>query len=132
MTPPDQTTATKAALITLIILQTIMLLALFTRTEPHPPLTIPLFAMAPFLSAALSAATVALLLNADQKPSGQLFCLLAVVMALVSFGPQKYLDPAFPVIWPAVIGAQIASLTICWQFIKTRILNTKEGPAYAD
>lgn len=111
-------TAPTAALTTLIILQTIMLVALFTRTEPHPPLTIPLFAMAPFLGLALATAIVAILFQDVRTKPGKLFSLLAVLAALISFGPQKFIDPAFPLIWPAVIGAQFAIATICWQLIR--------------
>jgi hypothetical protein len=33
-------------------------------------------------------------------------------MALVSFGPQKYLDAQFGLIWPAVVLGQVAAITI--------------------
>ena len=38
--------------------------------------------------------------------------LLAALMAMLSFGPQKYLDPQFPLIWPAVLTAQIAVIAV--------------------
>jgi len=38
--------------------------------------------------------------------------LAAVALALVSFGPQKYLDAQFPLIWPAVVTAQLAIVII--------------------
>lgn len=36
----------------------------------------------------------------------------AALMALVSFGPQKYFDAQFDLIYPAVILGQIAALVI--------------------
>lgn len=117
MTKPQTTPATTIALTTLIIVQVTMLMALFTRTSPHPPLTIPFFAMAPFLGVALSIATAAILLKAEQSKVGMLFCGLAIIAALISFGPQKYIDPAFPQIWPAVIAAQLAIATIIWRMM---------------
>ncbi|GGF42340.1 hypothetical protein SAMN05216376_10516 [Mameliella alba] len=103
---PDQS-ARRAALATLFILQAVMLGALYAGVPPHPPQAIPLFAMAPFLGAALGLCAAAYLL-ADQSRTGGVLAALAALAALVSFGPQKYVDPAFPMIWPAVVTAQAA------------------------
>lgn len=103
---PDQS-ARRAALATLFILQTVMLGALYAGVPPHPPREIPIFAMAPFLGAALGLCAAAYLL-ADQSRTGGVLAALAALAALVSFGPQKYVDPAFPMIWPAVVTAQAA------------------------
>ncbi len=100
-----------AALGTLILLQGVMLLALFTKTAPHPPETIPLGGMAPFLGMALSAAMAALVMGV-QTGAGKALSLLASLAALVSYGPQKYFDAAFPLVYPAVITAQIAVLVL--------------------
>jgi 4-amino-4-deoxy-L-arabinose transferase-like glycosyltransferase len=103
---PDQSVR-RAALATLFILQAVMLGALYAGVPPHPPQAIPLFAMAPFLGAALGLCAAAYLL-ADQSRTGGVLAALAALAALVSFGPQKYVDPAFPMIWPAVVTAQAA------------------------
>ncbi|MCV6592959.1 MAG: hypothetical protein OIF48_08415 [Silicimonas sp.] len=101
-----------AALTTLILLQVIMLLALFAGVRPHPPETIPLFGIAPFLGASLSIALSAILLHPLATRIGRGLSLLAAAMALVSFGPQKYFDAQFPLIWPAVLLGQMAALVI--------------------
>ena len=44
-----------AALTTLILLQSIMLSALYAGIRPHPPVATPLFGIAPFLGASVSA-----------------------------------------------------------------------------
>ena len=104
--------STTAALSALIILQAVMLGALYAGIPPHPPSATPLFGIAPFLGASISAAGAALLLGGMGSRSGRGLALLAVLMALVSFGPQKYLDAQFGLIWPAVIGGQIACLVL--------------------
>ena len=97
----------------LAILQLLMLAALYSRTEPHPPLAIPLFALAPFLSASIALAVAGLL------APGRWLSLAAGVTALISFGPQKWFDAAFPQIWPAVILAQIAVAMVAISMFRT-------------
>ncbi|MCB1422520.1 MAG: hypothetical protein KDJ69_08655 [Nitratireductor sp.] len=92
----------RQGLVILAVLQLLMLAALYTRTEPHPPLVIPLFALAPFLSASIALAVAGLLVP------GRWLSVAASITALISFGPQKWFDASFPQIWPAVILAQIA------------------------
>ena len=45
---------TAAAVATILVLTGAMLLAMFTRTEPHPPLEVAPFALGPFLAASLA------------------------------------------------------------------------------
>jgi len=99
-----------AAIVVLLVLTSIMLLSLFTRTAPHPPLEITPFALAPFLGASLAIGAGALWLS--RRGSDTWLALVFAATVLVSFGPQKYFDPAFTRIWPAVILAQIAVLVI--------------------
>lgn len=101
----------RAALATLFILHTVMLTALYAGVSPHPPQTIPLFAMGPFLGATLALCAAAFLM-AERPRTGGGLAALAVMAALVSFGPQKYLDPAFAQIWPAVLTAQAACVAL--------------------
>ena len=101
-----------AALSALIILQLVMLGALYAQVPPHPPATIPLFAIAPFLAVALATAAAALIVGPVAGRTGRALSLLAGLMALLSFGPQKYLDPQFPLIWPAVLTAQVAVIAV--------------------
>lgn len=101
-----------AALSVLIILQLVMLGALYAQVPPHPPATIPLFAIAPFLAVALATATAALIVGPVAGRTGRALSLLAALMAMLSFGPQKYVDPQFPMIWPAVLAAQFAVIAV--------------------
>ena len=110
--------AALAAVVTLIILQAIMLAALFTGTRPHPPVSVPLFGIAPFLAVSLSVAASAIVFGATATNTGRAFCALAALLALFSFGPQKYFDPQLGLIWPAVVTAQIAAAVLIYQVFK--------------
>lgn len=103
----------RQGLVILATLQLLMLAALYSRTEPHPPLVIPLFALAPFLSASIALAVAGLL------APGRWLSLAAGIAALISFGPQKWFDQAFPQIWPAVILAQIAVAMVAVSLFRT-------------
>lgn len=101
-----------AALATLILLQLIMLSALYVGIRPHPPIATPLFGIAPFLGASASVALSAIIVQPLTNAIGRSLSVMAALMALVSFGPQKYFDAQFALIWPAVILGQIAALVI--------------------
>lgn len=101
-----------AALTALIILQAIMLLSLFAGIAPHPPKAIVLFGIAPFLAVSLSFAAGAMIIGPEQDTVGKGLSLAAALCALLSFGPQKYIDPQLPLIWPAVLAGQVCALFI--------------------
>ena len=103
---------TAAAIMALVVLTSVMLLAMFTRTEPHPPLEVAPFALAPFLAASLAIGVAAYVLVASGARFATATAVLFALTALVSYGPQKYFDPALPKIWPAVIVAQSAVVVI--------------------
>lgn len=103
----------RAGLAALCVLHGLMLASLFVGLPPHPPAAIAPFAMAPFLSAVIACAVAAILLA--ERRSGQVLAALAGLLALISFGPQKYFDPAFALIWPAVLCAQCAVAAIFGQ-----------------
>ncbi|MEO0773420.1 MAG: hypothetical protein AAFZ04_09595 [Pseudomonadota bacterium] len=107
-----------AALATLIILQAVMLLALFAGIRPHPPEVTPLFGIAPFIGASIAAAMAAIILRPHSR-MGLFFALIAAVFAAVSFGPQKYFDAQFALIWPAVVAGQIAILSVVISTVRT-------------
>ncbi|WP_170342044.1 hypothetical protein [Ruegeria arenilitoris] len=120
-----------AALATLILLQLIMLSALYAGIQPHPPITTPLFGIAPFLGASVSIALSAMIVQPLTNAVGRGLSVMAALMALVSFGPQKYFDAQFALIWPAVVLGQFAAIVI---FV--RVLNasrqadeTRQRPA---
>ncbi len=113
-TTPDHLSA---SIMVLLVLTSVMLAALFTRTPPHPPLEVPLFALAPFLGASLAIGFAALWLA--RRGAGVRLALVFAVTALVSFGPQKYFDPAFLRIWPAVLLAQAAIAVLAYCAFKT-------------
>lgn len=102
----------QAAILVLLVLTGVMLMALFSRTTPHPPLEVAPFALAPFLGASLAIGTAAFHLGPRGGRVGSGLAILFVVTALVSFGPQKYVDPTFSRIWPAVITAQVAIMVV--------------------
>lgn len=115
MTDTDKPTT--AALAALTILQAVMLTALYARVAPHPPAAVPgMFGMAPFLAASLSASVAAMIVGRGR--GGRVLSLLALLLALISFGPQKYLDAQFPLIWPAVITAQIAIIVLLQRLLR--------------
>lgn len=109
-----QPRAASAGLTALIVLQIVMLLALYARVEPHPPAATPLFGIAPFLGAALATAAAALIVGPSCGMTGRGLSVLAAAMALISFGPQKYLDAQFSLIWPAVLAGQIAAAVVIY------------------
>jgi hypothetical protein len=111
-------TPVAAALATLIILQALMLMALFAGVAPHPPAAVAPFGIGPFVGVALSVAVSALIMGPSATRIGLGLAVFAALLGLVSFGPQKYFDPQFPLIWPAVITAQIAIVTIFVQAAK--------------
>lgn len=101
-----------AALATLILLQGIMLSALYAGIRPHPPEATPLFGIAPFLGASVSVAVSAMIVQPLASTAGRGLSLAAALMALVSFGPQKYFDVQFGLIWPAVVLGQLAAVVL--------------------
>ncbi|NOC83841.1 hypothetical protein [Ruegeria sp. HKCCD6428] len=109
-----------AALTTLILLQIIMLSALYAGIRPHPPVATPLFGIAPYLGAAVSIAVAAMIVQPLATTTGRVLSVVAALMALVSFGPQKYFDAQFALIWPAVILGQLAALVIFVRVIASR------------
>ncbi|MEO0911694.1 MAG: hypothetical protein AAFY59_01685 [Pseudomonadota bacterium] len=104
---------TEAGLWCLIVLQGVMLLALYTKTPPHPPEFVAPFGIAPFLGASLALAASALALGTGVLP-GRVVAVLAALAALVSYGPQKYVDAQFALIWPSVILGQGGVIAVFW------------------
>lgn len=109
-----------AALACLIVLQLVMLGSLYAGVAPHPPASTPILGIGPFLGTSLAMAAAALILGPTESRAGRLLAGLAALAALVSFGPQKYLDPQFPLIWPAVVSGQIAAATIVFCIFRRR------------
>jgi hypothetical protein len=111
--------AANACLTTLVILQVVMLTALYAGIPPHPPVATPLFGIAPFIGASVACAISAITLNTLETRSGRGLCILAALLGLISFGPQKYFDAQFGLIWPAVIAGQIAAVWFFLLVLKT-------------
>ncbi|MCY3830065.1 MAG: hypothetical protein OXF89_13100 [Rhodospirillaceae bacterium] len=122
---------TAAAIVALLVLTGTMVLAMFTRTEPHPPLVVEPFALGPFLAASLAIGAAAFGLVVRGMRFAMAIALLFALTALVSYGPQKYVDPAFPKIWPAVIVAQGAIAVILWRAISRAIRQMRSAVARA-
>ncbi len=111
----------RPAILTLGILQVLMLGALYTKTPPHPPLEVAPFALGPFISASIAIAFAAYSVKSEKL--FRLLSLLACLTALVSYGPHKWFDPAIGGIWPAVLLAQLAVLSIlidCFKVYRKR------------
>ncbi len=113
MSTPDRPAL--AALATLIVIQLVMLASLFAKTPPHPPAAIPLFGMAPFVAVSISVALAAMIVGPLGTRVGRGLSVLAMLCALVSFGPHKFLDAQIGLTWPAVAVSQIAVAAIVWQ-----------------
>jgi hypothetical protein len=107
-----------AALLALVVLQAVMLASLFAGVAPHPPATTPLFGIAPFVAAAIAAAAAAIALGPLGGFAGRALSLVAALAALVSYGPQKYLDPQLALIWPAVVAGQLAAAAVLIQLAR--------------
>ena len=118
---------TAAAIAALLMLTGIMLLAMFTRTEPHPPLQVAPFALGPFLAASLATGAAAYGLAVRGMRFATATAVLFALTALVSYGPQKYVDPAFPKIWPAVIVAQLSIAVILCRAACQAVLQVRTG-----
>ncbi len=103
-----------AGLWALATLQGVMTAALFTQTPPHPPLTIAPFAMAPFLAASLAVNGAAISLSPGGGRGAAWVSLAAGLLALVSFGPQKWLSPLLGQFWPAVLVGELAAILVIW------------------
>lgn len=101
-----------AALAMLVILQAIMLGSLFAGVPPHPPAATPLFGIGPFIGTSIGVAVAAMIVGSVESVSGRALTIIACLLALVSFGPQKYLDAQFGLIWPAVFAAQVAVISL--------------------
>lgn len=118
-----------AALAILIVLQLTMLSALYAGIAPHPPTVTPLFAIAPFIGASVSLAVAAVILGPASGAAGAVVSILAALSALVSFGPQKYLDPQIGLIWPAVLLGQVAAVTVVLQALRCLRINERGAEA---
>lgn len=104
--------ADRAALVTLIILQTAMLLGALVPAATYWPALNPIAAQAPYLALSISCAAVALIFAGAASKWGRLFCLVAGLLALYSFGPQHYFSYQFLLIWPGIIGGQVAVIAL--------------------
>lgn len=109
MTQPSLAKTATASLAALIILQLVMFATLLAGLPPHPPRTIPFFAMGPFLGTSLAIATAAIILGPLETRLGRALSGGAALCALISYGPHKWFDPAIAEIWPAVLGGELAA-----------------------
>ncbi|WP_411892625.1 hypothetical protein [Yoonia sp. SDW83-1] len=70
------------------------------------------------LAAATSAAAAAIIIGPLSGRYAKALTVFAAVAALISFGPQKYFDAQFALIWPAVLSGQLAVLIILTQVLR--------------
>jgi hypothetical protein len=109
---PDKPKGDLAALVTLIILQSAMLLGALVPAATYWPALSPISAQAPYLAVSIASAAVAIIFSGAARKSGRFFCLVAGLLALYSFGPQHYFSYQFLLIWPSVIGGQLALIAL--------------------
>ena len=102
----------RPALVGLAALQAFMFLALLAGLAPHPPRVTPLFAVAPFLAASVALCLAVLWLPRGAGKLLTALSALAAAMALLSYGPQKWVDPNIAEIWPAVLLGQALALVL--------------------
>jgi len=114
----------QAALAALIILQGIMLSSLYAGVAPHPPAATPIAGMGPFIGAAVALAAGGLIVGLSSA-AGRVLGVLAALAALLSFGPQKYFDPQFSQIWPAVMLGQVSAAVL----IANTVVRARSLPA---
>lgn len=120
-----------AALSALIVLQLVMLFSLYADVSPHPPASTPLFGLGPFIGAAIAAALASIILGPMSAAGGRILCGLATVLALVSFGPQKYFDAQIGQIWPAVVTGQAAGVYLLTALLSQARRGGSNGNAVA-
>ncbi|MEM9430222.1 MAG: hypothetical protein AAGA32_12080 [Pseudomonadota bacterium] len=96
-----------------------MLTTLLAGVQPHPPAVVAPFGMAPFLAVVLAAIAAAAIL-------GTRWLVLSVaLLSLVSFGPQKFMDPAFGGVWPAILAAQVSIISLLFGSVAHRFGQSK-------
>lgn len=108
----------RTGLLILAVLQILMLSSLFTLTEPHPPLRIAPFALAPFISASIALAIAGYMQAPGRLANG--LSVAACLTALVSYGPHKWFDAAIGDIWPAVMLAQLSAIAVLYAVFAQR------------
>jgi len=101
----------------LFMLHVVMMLAFFFQIPPHPPIETPGFGMGPFLGAITTLIVLALM--AGETRWGNVLAVLVAVLACVSFGPQKWINPATHLIWPMLVVAQGAVLATLFGVFKS-------------
>ena len=116
-----------APLVIVAVLKATMLAALYSGTPPHPPNAITLFAIAPFLGASIAVALAAAMFGSPRSRTGRTLAALAALAALVSFGPHKFLDPNFALIWPAVLTGQAAALWSIFGIVRAHRQESQDG-----
>ena len=127
-----QQAAALGALAGLAVLKAVMLAALFSRTEPHPPAFV-----APLLGATLALAALAAALILVRARGFLTPALLVAAASLLSFGPHKLWpgrDPALfaqdPATYPAILVGSVLILVLAASSLRLhRTLGAPLSPA---
>jgi hypothetical protein len=77
--------------------------------------------MGPYLGATIALCVAAFMLGAEKTTLGRIVSYVEVVFAIIAFGPQKWWDPAFPKIWPALLLAQVAIVGVIWSCWRAKL-----------
>ena len=97
-----------SSLIGLIVLNCVMLGALFAQVPPNPP-----GRFGPYIGATLSLAVLTLPLIFWRNRIGYISSIVVGLMCLMSLGPQKFfIEQAANLLFPAILLGSVFSLTL--------------------
>ncbi|MFC1962714.1 hypothetical protein ACFLWB_01780 [Chloroflexota bacterium] len=98
-----------SALAGLIILEGVLLGALWAQVQPHPPAR-----LGPFIAASLSLAVVSIPLVWWRSKIGYTISIIVGLLGLLAFGPQKFITETESInqVFPAIIVGTVLSVVL--------------------
>ena len=104
----NQSQALFSSLLGLLVLNAVMLLALFAQVAPNPP-----GRFGPYIGTTIALAAMALPLITWQNRWGLLPALLAALMSMLSLGPHKlFFEPAAVLLWPVILLGSVLIILV--------------------
>lgn len=105
------------SLIGLLIIDIVLLLALFAQVDPHPPGN-----LGPFIGAMITLGVISLVLARWERPIGLLSAIIFGTCNILALGPQKFfVDPNGVAVAPVIvlgtilIGGLFYSTLLIWK-----------------
>lgn len=100
--------AVLASIAGLVVLNGVLLASFLFQVQPHPEVNLgPLGGAGPFVGTTIAVSVVTVALVTWSNPSGYGLALLVVVQNIVTFGPQKLLEPSATLTYPAVVTGSV-------------------------